>query len=178
MVNISGSVQRSFLFPADIDTALNYYSNLHRTFSFIDHISIMHHHGDEEYRMVYHATELGIYRVRIFCDIRAEVDCHQSELRVHSLDHYPPMSSKAGIYSLSSQGSYNSRSIFKANGDQTEIKYDLQLNASLPIPIGLRFMPEQVIGQIANNITQWRITQIAENFIDRSLRAFNQTKSM
>jgi hypothetical protein len=172
MITIAGSVHRSFIFPANFQTAFAYYSDFRRTLSFLDHISVTRQYAEDEYRMLYSATELGIYRVRIICDMKAEIDRRQGYLRVHPLEGIPPIQSKAGLYFLSGQGYYNSESIFNPDGDKTKIEYKLRLHARVPIPIGLRFMPIGVINEIARNITQWRITEIAEGFIERSLRAF------
>jgi hypothetical protein len=172
MIKIAGSAKRCFVFPADLQAAYEFYSDFRRTFSFLDHITILHHYGEGEYRMLYSATELGIYRVRVLCDLQAERDYRQGVLRIRPLERIASTRSKVGMYSLSGHGYFNSESLFKPNGNQTNIEYKLRLRARLPIPMGLRFMPRTVINEIARNITQWRINEIAEGFIDRSLRAY------
>ena len=166
MINISGSVSRSFIFPSDFDTAFDFYSNLQRTFSFLDHISILEQYSPGEYRMLYHATELGIYHVRVFCDIQTETDRRSGVLQITPLESYPPIASKAGLYSLSSQGIYSSESIFSIQAEGTEIKYKLSMHASLPVPLGLRFMPVGVIneiGAISPNGGSMKLSQVLSN---------------
>ena len=122
--------------------------------------------------MLYRTTELGIYRVRVICDMAAQIDRDAGVLRIQPLDGHPPVKSKAGMYSLSGQGFFRSVSIFHPQDEFTEIDYSLKLSATLPIPIGLRFMPVGLVNEIARNIVQWRITEIVGKFIDRSLHTY------
>ena len=172
MIKLAGSVHRSFVFPADYQTAFNYYRDFNRTLSFLKHISVSNRYAEGEYRLEYNTKELGLYQVRLVCDMQVEIDHLQGILRIRPLQRASAVQSKAGMYSLYAQGFYNSESIFRAHGDRTEIEYKLRLRARLPIPMGLRFMPGSVINEIARNITRWRIREIADGFIERSLRAF------
>ena len=122
--------------------------------------------------MIYATSELGIYRVRVFCDMETEIDHENGVIHITPYNEVEPIRNKAGMYSLSGQGYYSSESIFHNRGEQTEIEYTMEMNASLPVPLGLRFMPGALINEIARNITQWRIEEIAQGFIDRSLQAF------
>ena len=123
--------------------------------------------------MLYSATELGIYRVRVICDMTAIIERKRNILRIQPLDGKPPVRRKAGMYSLSGQGYFNSVSIFKPQDGVTEIDYSLELSATLPIPIGLRFMPVSLVNEIARNIVQWRVNEIVGKFIERSLHTFS-----
>jgi hypothetical protein len=82
------------------------------------------------------------------------------------------MKGEVGLYSLVSQGEYTSSSKFVSQGDQTLIEYQFGLKAELPIPLGLRLVPKSVLDGIASSLTKWRIDEIAEGFINRSLEAF------
>lgn len=172
MIKISGSTHRKFDFPADPMTAFDFYSNLDRTLSYLPHISVLERFTETEFRMIYHTSELGIYRVRVFCDMRAEFNRQDRILAICPLEGISPISSKAGMYSLTGQGFYHSESIFHEQGDFTKIEYRLNIHATLPTPLGLRFMPTKLIDGIAKGITQWRIEEIADGFIERSLQAF------
>jgi hypothetical protein len=77
------------------------------------------------------------------------------------------------MYSLTAYGSYSSVSHFFQAGPQTKIDYKVKLNAKLPIPFGVRLMPKSVLNSIARNITQWRILETVEGFIERSIHNFN-----
>ena len=173
MTSIHGAVQRSFLFPADLPTAFDYYCDIDRILHFLPHISIVNKYAGDGYRMLYHTTELGIYRVNIYCDLVAEIDRQKPSINFHPLEHVIlPVRGEVGLYSLIGQGYYSSISTFSPEREQTRIEYQLSLSAELPIPLGLRLVPNSIIDGIANNLVQWRINEIAEGFITRSLRAF------
>ncbi len=172
MITIYGSIQRSFVFPANLKTAFEYYSDIRRTFSFLAHIYLVQHFGGLQYRLAYNTTELGIYRVRLMCDIETELDHQNGILRISPLEEMTPVPMEAGVNSLIAQGFYTSESVFHHTGNQTEIDYTLKIHARLPVPYGIRFMPDTVLSKIANNITHWRMEEIAEGFIERSVQFY------
>jgi hypothetical protein len=106
------------------------------------------------------------------CDIQVSLDRKACILRISPLENILPITLEAGIYSLTGYGYFNSESIFTDLGNQTEIDYHLSLRARLPIPFGIRLMPTSLLNSIAHSITQWRIDEIAEGFIKRSLQAY------
>jgi hypothetical protein len=123
--------------------------------------------------MLYHTTELGVYRVNIYCDLVVEIDRTNSFILIHTAEPAGSnMKGEVGLYSLVSQGEYTSSSKFVSQGDQTLIEYQFGLKAELPIPLGLRLVPKSVLDGIASSLTKWRIDEIAEGFINRSLEAF------
>jgi hypothetical protein len=83
-----------------------------------------------------------------------------------------PVRSQVGLYSLTGMGQYASISQFEPADGQTEITYELNLQASLPVPLAFRVAPEGVVTAIANSITQWRMEETADGFIQRSIHAF------
>ena len=172
MIYITGSVERSFIFPANRQTAFDFYADMSRVLEMIPHISLMEMYADDKFRMLYSTTELGLYRVRMVCNLQTDLDYENWVLRILPLEGAPTIKNKISMYALSAQGQYSSESIFKPQGDQTEIEYRLRLQAELPVPFGIRFMPNRLLNDIAQGITQWRITEIAEGFIKRSLEVF------
>jgi hypothetical protein len=172
MIKIAGSVHRSFTFPAELPLAFTYYSDLGRILTYLPHISLVRAYAYNQFRMLYNTTELGTYRIRIFCDLQAQLDGKGHALLIKPLDIAPPVEPEAGLRSSMAQGFYSSRSVFRDKGDKTRVEYNLRLWANLPTPLGLRFMPGSVIGRIANNITNWRMREIADGFIERSIDAF------
>ncbi|MBN1148096.1 MAG: hypothetical protein JXA78_12630 [Anaerolineales bacterium] len=174
MIKIAGSIHRSFIFPANRPDAFEFYADLERTLSFLNHISLLRSYSDLQYRMLYNTTELGIYHVRLFCDIETELDRDARAIRIHPLEGkgIAPAGSNAGLYSSAAKGYYTSESLFAEEGDRTRVDYYLQIWATLPTPHGIRFMPNIVLNNIARTITQRRIHEIAEGFIERSVSAF------
>lgn len=175
MIRIGGSVRRSFYFPANLSTAFSYYRDMGRIVHFLPHISLVNKYSDHEFRMLFSTTELHVYQVRLFCDFQVKASDESFILHVEPSHNYQPISKEAGMYRLTGTGFYSSESIFIAEGDKTRIDYSLKLTGDLPVPMGIRFMPRSVLDGIANSITRWRIDEIAEGFIRRSIDAFERT---
>jgi hypothetical protein len=122
--------------------------------------------------MLYSTIELGVYHIRIFCDLQARLDEKGRTLSIIPLNGVPPAKTEKGVKSATTQGFFSSQSVFYADGGETAVEYGLELRAELPTPGGLRFMPRSVVNHIAHSITQSRISEIAEGFIERSIDAF------
>lgn len=172
MIRIIGSVHRTFIFPAPLESAFEFYADIERTLGFLTHISLVQRRSDRQYRMLYHTSELGVYRIKMYCDIDVQLDRQARVLRITPSTGIPPVAQEIGVYSLSAQGTYSSQSVFTPMQDQTQIDYQLNLNASMPVPYGVRFMPGSVLNSIAHGITEWRMHEIAEGFIERSIRYY------
>jgi hypothetical protein len=171
MIRVSASVQRSFVFPAERPLAYAYYADIGRVLSYLPHIGLVHAYGPDRLRLLYHSTELGIYRIRIYADVQTVLE-DGCVLHVRPMDGLPPVRSQSSADSTTSQGYFASRSIFHELGNQVQIEYNLQLRANLPTPRGLRFMPGSVVNSIARGITNLRTHEIVEGFIERSVEAF------
>ncbi len=171
MIKISGSARRSFIFPAELPMAYAYYGDVSRLLNYLPHICLVRAYGPDRFRLLYSSTELGIYHVRIFADVQTTLD-EGWILRVHPLDGIPPVRAHAGVNSVTAQGLFSSQSFFLGVGDRTRIEYSLQLRARLPSPLGLRFMPGAMVGRIAQGITNMRIREVVEGFIEHSVAAF------
>jgi hypothetical protein len=175
MITIAGSVERSFIFPAPVDEAFEFYADLNRTLSFLTHISLVERRSDLRFRMLYHTLELGIYRVHLYCDIQSTLDRNNRILHIQPDLQPLPVKQEFGLDHLKAQGYYSSKSIFHSSDNQTCIDYRLNLDATMPIPFGARVIPESVLNSIAHNITQWRIHEIVEGFIHHSIQAYRSS---
>lgn len=173
MMKIAGSNGRSFTFPADVATAINFYRDLSRLIDFLPHIEMHAPLGPNQYRMVYSATEMGAYQITIFCDVQSIVLEDEGIIRIAPLNGYAPVKAKSSFNSSQVQGYYASESVFVSNGpNETLVDYTFELLATLPRPKGLRFMPSVMVEGIAQNITQWRVREIVDGFIEQSVAAF------
>jgi hypothetical protein len=140
----------------------------------LPHITLLDELGGERFRLRYESLELGVYRVRITCDLQVRVD---RPARVLLIDPFPaakPVKAEAGWHSLSAQGSFASRSRFLPAGNQTRVEYDLALQAELPTPAAAHIIPDSVRRRAARSIAGRRIQEIADGFIGRSIAAFLQ----
>ena len=177
MITITGSVHRSFQFPDHREAAFDYYADIRRTLNMLPHISIVRQFAADQFRMIYSTTELGIYRVCMVCDIQVKLDRKAWALHIQPLSKPLPVISEAGIYSLTGPGAFASQSLFRSTGVNTEVEYRFRLSADLPVPFGIRFMPDSVLNGIAGSITQWRIDEIVDGFIQRSVDTYRLSQA-
>jgi hypothetical protein len=172
MITIAGTTHQTFGFPADIAVTSGFYRDFSRILGYLPHIHLIKVYGPDQFRVMYHTLELSLYRVRIYCDLQVRYDETRQTLHVAPLLTKPPVKSEATVHSLTAQGYFTSRSIFRPHGDHSVVDYQLSLMARLPKPFSLMLMPDKVIEQIASNITEWRIHEIAGGFIKRSVQEY------
>ena len=151
-----------------------FYRDFSRILHYLPHIHLIKVYGPDQFRVMYHTLELGVYRVRIYCDLQVRFDEASQTLHVAPLWNKPPVKSEATVHSLTAQGYFTSQSIFRPRSDYCVVDYRLSLEARLPKPFGLMLMPDKVIEQIASNITDWRIHEIAGGFIKRSVQEYRE----
>ena len=171
MITVSGSAQRSFVFPANLPIAYAYFGDVSRNLTYHPHIYLVRAYGPDRFRLLYSTTELGTYRIRIYADVQTMLE-EGWVIRIHPLPDIPPSETRAKLNSSTTQGYFQSRSVFHDESGQTRIEYNVELRASLPRPLGLRFMPGAMIDRIASGITKHRMREIIEGFIERSVSAF------
>lgn len=174
MIKIAGTTHQTFSFPADIAAASNFYRDFSRILHYLPHIQLVKVYGPDQFRVMYHTLELGVYRVRIYCDLQVRFDEATQTLHVAPLPNKPPAKSEATVQSLTAQGYFTSRSVFRPRREHSLVDYQLGLEARLPKPLGLMLMPDRVIEQIAGNIAEWRIHEIAGGFIRRSVQEYGE----
>ncbi len=172
MIRISGTTHQTFSFPADTTSAAQFYRDFGHILRFLPHIHLIKAYGPDQFRVMYHTMELSVYRVRIYCDLQVRFEESTQTLSVTPLLDKLPVRAEATVHSLTAQGYFTSQSIFRPRGDHSVVDYQLSLEARLPKPFGLMLMPDKVINQIASNITDWRIHEIAGGFIKRSVQAY------
>ncbi|KAA3664051.1 MAG: hypothetical protein DWQ04_07655 [Chloroflexi bacterium] len=173
MIKVTGSIKRAFVFPADTNTALFYYSELERITQFMPHINPVEVYEPNQIRVLYKTLELGSYAIRIFCDLHSTVELDEQTLLLQPLNKYQPVESKASINTTTGQGIFSlSAKFFELDEHQTRVEYEIILDANLPRPLGMRLMPRRVVNRIAKNITDSRIREIADGFIAASVAAF------
>lgn len=171
MIQVAGSARRSFVFPGELPLAYAYYADVGRLLGYLPHICLVRAYGPDRFRLLYSSTELGLYQVRLFADVRTTLE-EGWIVRVHPMEGVSPVKAQAGLHSTSTQGYFSSRSVFYDEGEQTRIEYSLQLQGDLPTPRGLRLMPGMVVNRIAKGVTRMRIGEIADGFVERSSDAF------
>jgi hypothetical protein len=177
VITLNGSTQRQFVFPDALAAATRYYRNFDAIFDLLPHISLVQKYSPNRYRALYHTIELGVYRVKIYCDLQVHFDEASQTLNVTPLIGPTPVRQYVSVQALVAQGQFTSQSVLVACGDETRIDYRLRIAAALPKPFGLSLVPDGVMNQITRSIADWRIHEIAGGFIDRSIAAYRSAGS-
>lgn len=174
MIHVSGSVSRSFIFPAQREVASAYYRDFNQVVKHLSLISMNKVLGADRFRVMYNSTELGVYKIKIYCDVQTLFDPVENVLVVQTFDDHPKIPAKSGWNSSEAHGAFASQSVFYEEGEQTRIEYRLHLRAAVPPPLGLRLVPEGVLNQIADNITAWRMDAIIDRFVEDTIRDYRK----
>ena len=172
MLKLAGTARQSFLFPADLSTAYTYYGDLRHILNYLPHISVVKLHADDHFRVLYSTNEFGAYSIRIFCDMRATLDGGRHLIRIVPEEGLPPIRPTTSFYATSGRGYFSMESLFTEAGKNTEIQFSLQLEARLPKPRGMGFMLGGVVDRVARNITENRMHEIIDGFVQQSTVAF------
>ena len=171
-IRVAGQTERAFTFPSNLFTAYDYYTHPTQLLEHLPYITVVKTYSQDCFQVMYERVELGSYRIRILADVRFLFDHARRTIQVTPLKGKSPAKAKAGLNISTAPGIFSSRSSFYPEDDQTQIIYQVQLHANLPAPLALRLMPGMVIDGIANQITNYRIREIADGFIERSIEAF------
>ena len=169
MITISGATKLTFTLPTDIDTAFSYFADLRRVIRFLPRIQFIRDFDENFLRLCYVSHELNAYDIKIFCDAATEIDYANYAIRISPQPGPEPIKPKATLHGASTMGTYQSESYFFVEGEQTRLEYHIQLHAELPKPWSLKMVPDTFMNSIAGNISQHRIHEIADGFIERSL---------
>lgn len=137
---------------------------------------MVRHYAAGQYRLLYSALESGLYKVNIFCDVVAVIDENQHTIKINPLEVNAPEKSEAGLYSMTGQGFYNSAILFNEYKDQTRIEFSIDLKASIPVPLTLRWIPNTLIDGISQNKLHLHMDEIIERFIEQSTWVFRHTR--
>lgn len=173
MLTVTGSVDRTFEFPADPKTTVTYYHNLKRLVAYLPHITLLHAYHDNHISLKYEAEELQAYTIIIYCDLHARIDADTNHLLIRPVRPENPVPAEATLSATQGQGLFAMETKFTAiAAELTRIDYTLQLQAKLPRPRGMRLMPRRIVNRITDQITNGRVLEIADGFITQSIAAF------
>ncbi len=179
MIKVSGEAERAFSFPADIEKAFVFFSDIPRLIGYLPHITLVSFDPDgRQLRVRYASTELGTYVINIVSDLEYEIDLVNYLLTIRAVDRLPAIKPQTTINSTTARGYFNCRARFflsdDGNEQETHLEYALTMEARLPKPGGLRFMPGRVIAGLVSGITKGRIKEIADGFVENAVRAYRE----
>jgi hypothetical protein len=175
MIQISGSIQRTFIFPAEVQETLTFFSELVQVAQFMPHISLVHMYAPHQIRVMYETVELGSYTIRIFTDLEGKIDrkAHTISVQPIKLDTAVPIHPQATLRETIGQGLFAIQAQLYDLDDRTRIEANLRLQAELEQPRGMNLMPKRVVNRIAQGITDHRMREMADGFIRTALATYH-----
>lgn len=168
MISIAVSIRRTFTLPVDLVAARRQFRHFRRVLRYLPDIRLVRTYARDQYRILYSATHAGVYRVDLYSDVRAWFDQADDALCVTPLQGIAPVASRVTPASLTGQGEYSSRLSLRAAGACTDASYEVQINAALPKPAGLRLVPNAAVRLLLQRAVQRRVREITDAFIQRS----------
>lgn len=176
MIHVAVSVQRSFLFPADLAATCAYFRDLARALGHQANLSLVKTYAADQYRVLFSANEAGLYRLAFYCDLQVRYDESMRTLYITPLPGIAPVPAQAGLRSLTGQGYYTSTSFFAPAGPHTRVDYAVEITATVPKRLEWSLIPDRIIEQVAQSRTQHRLTAMTDRFIARSIEAFQKPR--
>jgi hypothetical protein len=174
MIQVAVSVQRSFLFPADVRTTSGFFREFRRVLGYLPHLRLVKTFGPDQYRVLFTTTEAGVYRLAFYCDLQVNYDEQFETLHVTPLTGFPAVPAKASIGSLTGQGSYSSLSVLRPLAGGTHVDYEVKITATVAKRLEWRLIPDRAVEHIANERTRQRLAEMTDHFIARSIAEFSE----
>ena len=172
LLRISGATKCVFLFPASLTKTFAYFQDIGRSLGYLRHIRTVQRFALNQYRLVYSAKEGALYRVNIYCDVIAEVDVEEYRIRILPLTGKIPVQSTVRMNEMTCQGYYTSEIVFLEHQGQTQVETSLDIQAQLPKPAALRWIPHALLNGAAHNIFLLRLDEVVNGFINQSKQAY------
>lgn len=177
MIKISGTINRTFIFPAPVQDTLTYFSEITQVALFMPHIQLVHEYTPNQIRVLYETVELGVYTFRIFSDLEGSID-----RKNHTISVLPvriptavPIQQSASSRETTGHGLFAIQAQLFDLQTQTRLEATLRLQASLERPRAMSLMPNRVVNRLAQSITDHRIKEMSDGFIRTAVDRFSQT---
>lgn len=168
MIHIAGRARQSFVLHCPLEAAWQWFNTPVEYFSLLPHIRVVKSYSPRRFRLLYEATELGLYRVRLFCDLAVQADARRRLLGIRPFSSPDgPVPPRSGLRTITSQGVFRSTTAFRADGGNTIIEYDLAIEARFRKPAILAPVPDSVAGEMAAPVVSWHVQEITAEFIRR-----------
>ena len=173
MINIAGNATFSFHFPAPPNEALDFFADVGQLVDCLPYIDLLESADSGLHRVRYETIEMSAYTIRILCDVSLNVDKANYRLHVAPVTSRPAIPANASLNSTEGRGFYENVIRFSPNDDGSKVEMRLKLNADLPRPHSMKFMPRRAVNKIARGITQNRIREIAQSFVEQSIATYS-----
>lgn len=172
MIKLNGSAQREFDFFSDTETAMRFFGVLSSMIQYLPHIELVESYSPTQVRVCYSTLELGAYTINIITDLELITDSEGLAIFIRPLKGKDPVEEEATLNTTIGYGYFTSAAYFDDMGDRTHIDFRLKMAANLPRPRGLRMMPGRVVNRIATSISQGRVNEIMEGFMENAMASF------
>ena len=171
MINITGSITRTFILPSEPAPVLIFFDDIARVLEFVPHITLVHTYSPNQLRTLYESEELGTYKIRIYSDLQIERNWDEYILDIYSakIETAVPIEPEANMRETTGYGLFSIQVKLFDLGDQTRIEFTNKLHAELIRPKGMRLMPKRVVNRIAKGIAESRNREIADGFIENAI---------
>ena len=175
MIQISGSITRTFILSSPPEPALLFFDDIIRVIDFIPHITLIHCYSNDQIRTMYESEELGSYTIRIYSDLAIDRRWDEGILEVYSaqIATAVPIEPTATMRDTTGSGLFAIQVQLFDLGEQTRIEFTTKLQANLIRPKGMRVMPKRVVNRIAQSITETRTREIADGFIKNAIENYD-----
>ncbi len=173
MISIAVTARRVFTLPADLPTTKARFRDFKRTLEYLPDIRVVKTYAQNQYRILYSAAHAGVYRVDLYSDVQARFDEVEDTIHVTPLKGIPAVASRATLASLTGQGDYSSRLIFRSAGPRTNASYEVRISATLPKPVGLKLIPNPAARLLVERVVRRRVQEITDVFIRRSIEGLH-----
>lgn len=172
MIKLNGAAQREFQFCTDVDCALQYFGVLSQMIQHLPHIELIEEYSPTEVRVRYSSLELGAYTINIITDLELIADPDNQSIFIRPLKGKDPVKGEASLNSTIGYGYFTSAAYLEDCADGTFIDFRLKIAANLPRPRGLRMMPGRVVNRIASSVSQGRVNEIIDGFMENAVDSF------
>lgn len=168
-IALAVSVQRIFVFPANLACTTAYFCDFVRVLNHLPHLRLITTHAADQYRILYSAAEAGVLHVTFYCDVQTHYAEANRTFDVVPLAGIPPVKPEVTFNSITGQGYYTSRSLFRPAGPDTQIDYLIEIKGDLPIRRELDWMPKSMVKRIAEDVVRRRLREITAALFTHSL---------
>ncbi len=172
MIKLNGAAQREFHFPADAGTSMQYFGVLNQVIHHLPHIELVEEYSPNEIRVCYSSLELGAYKINVIADLVCIIDSTNMSITIRPLKGKESVKGEADLNSTIGYGYFASTAYLENCEGGTFIDYRLKIAANLPRPRGLRMMPGRVVNRITSSISQGRVNEIIDGFMDNAVNSF------
>jgi carbon monoxide dehydrogenase subunit G len=171
MLQISVSSHRNFEIDCDLARVEQHLRDFGRVLEDLPALKVINVWGPHQYRIAYSAVIAGVYQVDLLSDVQVSLDTENHVLAVSPLQGQPAVAAHVTLRSLTGQGQYTSTVALQDNKDgRTAVTYDVCITATIPKPVRLSLVPDQIARSVVQAVVRHRLDEITNLFIVRTVQ--------